>query len=506
MALKISVLVLAWNGEKYLDACLRALLDQDVDGFQVIVIDNGSSDASVSIAERFAPRVGILRNDRNLGFAGGNNVGIRSADGDVVVLLNQDTAVQAGWLRALGETYDDAAVGIVGCKALYMDGRHIQHAGGVIQGEGAFAYHIGRGEVDGNQYNQLVDAQYVTGAALGIHRRVIEKIGLLDARFFPAFYEEVDYCYRARRAGFRIVYQPRAILHHHETASIPEHDPARAEAYHSNRVRFVLRHWNAAELDAFVNFEGEAIGTSSLFADVAARARAYRDNVVGLARVLYERKRDPTLGGPLGPAESRRILDRLLALRRQAAERTVSLKVDLIRDRQRSAFRDKASRRASMIGAQDKVPVTVSTADLDLSKWLPENYLITMPHPASRVPFLGPLIFRFREAVYSLFLRHYLSPVLRQQSVFNEQLVQSLGLLHQAIVSDRADDHSRMELLGQAAIEELGALQRMTIGDEMALLAEIGELNARLLGVELSQDTGTAACPVIPNSLEGYND
>ena len=98
--MKASVIVLSWNGMDYLEDCLKAVLSQDYAGFEVIVVDNGSTDGSADlVAERF-PQVQLIRNERNLGFAAGNNVGLQAATGDVLILLNQDTVVQPGWLAA----------------------------------------------------------------------------------------------------------------------------------------------------------------------------------------------------------------------------------------------------------------------------------------------------------------------------------------------------------------------------------------------------------------------
>lgn len=270
--MRISVVVLVWDGAQFLDACLSALLQQDSHA-EIIVVDNASTDNSVSIVQRFIPRVCLIRNGYNLGYAAGNNIGIRAAHGDIVVLLNQDTVVQPGWLRAIADTFNDPSIGVVGCKALYPDGRGLQHAGGIVQPEDALTRHIGKGEQDHGQYDTLTDSDFVTGAACGIRRKVLERLGGLDERFYPAFYEEVDYCYRARRAGFRVVYQPRAILYHYETTSLPAESNARISAYHRNRIRFILRHWDAKELAKFFTAERQGIETSGLLDDMVAYRR-----------------------------------------------------------------------------------------------------------------------------------------------------------------------------------------------------------------------------------------
>ena len=125
---------------------------------------------------------------------------MRQATGATLILLNQDTEVRPGWLSALLAPFVDAAVGIAGSKALYPDGT-IQHAGGRIDAQG-ITHHIGRGESDRASQQTLADVDYVSGASLAISRRAHTAIGALDEGFSPAYYEDVDWCVRARIAGF----------------------------------------------------------------------------------------------------------------------------------------------------------------------------------------------------------------------------------------------------------------------------------------------------------------
>lgn len=247
------MIILAWNGVAYLEPCLGAVLGQGYPDLEAIVVDNGSSDGSADLVAGRFPQVRLIRNEHNLGFGGGNNVGLEAATGELLIMLNQDTVVQPGWLDALVEAFEDPTVGLVGCKILYPDGETIQHAGGYLLWPIAEGKHYGIGERDGGQYDEPHEVEYVTGAALAMRRAVYAQIGGFDEQFFPGYYEDTDLCLRARHAGFKVLYWPPALVYHHQGGSL-EHRP-----YHQqylifrNQVRFVFKHCTVGEiLDSFV--------------------------------------------------------------------------------------------------------------------------------------------------------------------------------------------------------------------------------------------------------------
>ena len=444
----VSVIVLAWNGQAYLENCLTALLAQDYAPLQIIVVDNGSDDGSVQIAQRFAPRLEVLQNGYNFGFAGGMNIGIRRASGEIVALLNQDTEVQTGWLQALVDAFaEDESVGIVGSKAIYPGSGRLQHAGGVIHTGDAFAYHIGRDEEDHGQYDALMEMDYVSGTAFAIHRRVLETIGELDEGFHPAFYEETDYCYRARRAGFRIVYQPKATLLHHETTSLPQESYAFVSAFHRNRVRFVLRHWTLEELAAFVAAEQEAIAATLSLDDAVARGRAFWRNLVQFSLLMQERRDQPYLGPALDEGEARRLADQLAALEEQAYRRTQILLQN--GDAPTPQTGEVAPPDAAQ--AEPGTPEAVSASEpvQAILQQMAADGRLREYEFVSHAPLIGPLIARFRRMWLSVAARWYVLPVLRQQSRFNAQVVDILQRLA------AGEDHERRILRAEAHLRHL---------------------------------------------------
>ena len=240
-----SIIIPAWNGKEYIDDCLNSLLAQDYPDFEVIVVDNGSSDGTPQyVAENF-PTVPLIPNERNLGFAGAVNVGLRAARGDVLILFNQDAVAESGWLTSMVTgLMASRDIGIAGCKIYYADGKTISHAGVVLTDERMLPVHRGEDEADRGQYDLLADVNAVTGAAMAIRREVLNAIGLFDEDYF-LYFEDISFCLRAREAGFQVVYVPQAVARHHVAASLGLGSIETLRYYHVSRLLFLLKHFDA---------------------------------------------------------------------------------------------------------------------------------------------------------------------------------------------------------------------------------------------------------------------
>jgi len=220
----VSVVIASLNGGSVigqaLDSLRKTRYADETTGlarFEVIVVDNGSTDDLAEVVAARRPEVRLIRSPVNLGFAGGNNLGIREAHGDVVVLLNDDAEPRPDWLQAwAAAAAEDPRWGVMGCKLLYPDGETIQHAGGIIE-PSAMTRHIGYEEKDDGRFDALIECDYVTGAAIALRRELIDRVGLLDEKYFPIYYEETDYCWQARRIGYQVLYVPGAVVVHHES-------------------------------------------------------------------------------------------------------------------------------------------------------------------------------------------------------------------------------------------------------------------------------------------------
>jgi GT2 family glycosyltransferase len=216
---QVAVIVVNWNGgQKTLD-CLASLRQMDYPGFDVLVVDNSSTDGSMEAIRESFPEVSLIETGANLGFTGGNNVGMRHAldrGADYVLLLNHDTEVATDLLTCLVDAVEtDPEVGIAGPLIYYYDQPGtIWSAGGAVDRWRGQTRMIGLDELDSGQYGSAArEVDFVSGCALLARRSVLEQVGLLDERFF-AYYEEVEWCLRARRAGFRTINVPGAKVRH----------------------------------------------------------------------------------------------------------------------------------------------------------------------------------------------------------------------------------------------------------------------------------------------------
>ncbi len=209
---------------------------------EVIVIDNASSDETPQMLTAF-PWIRMVRNETNLGFAGANNQGAGLASGEFLVLLNNDTEPKPGWLASMLQTARARGAGAVGARLLFPSGK-IQHAGvgiGPLRlGRASFLpYHDLYGAPgDDAHAREVTEYQVVTGACLLTPRELYVRLGGLDEGYWNG-YEDVDYCFKVREAGFPVVYDGRAALTHFESQSGPQR--FRKAAWNTDRL---ARRWN----------------------------------------------------------------------------------------------------------------------------------------------------------------------------------------------------------------------------------------------------------------------
>jgi GT2 family glycosyltransferase len=220
---RVSIVIPVFNRLDLTRQCLEAIREATAEpGYEVIVVDNGSTDGTAGFlrAEQSARRLRCLVNGENAGFGRACNQGVRIARGELVVLLNNDTIPQPGWLAALAETMADRDVGIAGSRLLYPDGR-IQHAGIVWNAEGRLDHAHRWAPADDPAVLVPRDFAAVTGACLMIRRETFLELGGFDDGYHM-YVEDVDLCIRAWEAGLRVTYCPSSVVVHLENASVTD--------------------------------------------------------------------------------------------------------------------------------------------------------------------------------------------------------------------------------------------------------------------------------------------
>jgi len=210
----VTILVLNFNGKAHLKKCLDSLLTTNYPHFNVFVIDNGSTDGSVEFLKSNYPSVKVVKHHHNYGYALGYNLVIDKIENEYMVLLNNDILVKPDWLKELIAYIKNEDVAAVVPKMKFLHNRTwINAAGGSCDIYGV-GLNRGNGEVDMEQYDIVQEVFYGNGGALLIKKRVWREIGPFDERYFM-YGEDLDWCWRARLKGYKIIYVPHAEVYHH---------------------------------------------------------------------------------------------------------------------------------------------------------------------------------------------------------------------------------------------------------------------------------------------------
>jgi GT2 family glycosyltransferase len=222
---RVTIILLNWNGAGNTVSCLAALATTTYPNYGIVVIDNGSTDDSVARIKSSFPDTCIMETGRNLGYAGGNNLGIRYAlehSADYVWILNNDTIVDPGCLQQMVEAAEsDKRIGMVGSMIFYLDTPQvIWYAGGTVDLKGGGrTRHIGKDEPDIGRHDTPGETDYITGCSMLVRRELIDAIGLMDENYF-LYFEDVDWCLKARKSGWKLCFEPQAVLLHAEGAQL----------------------------------------------------------------------------------------------------------------------------------------------------------------------------------------------------------------------------------------------------------------------------------------------
>jgi GT2 family glycosyltransferase len=214
-----SIIIPNWNGARYLRTCLRALRRQTYPHLEIILVDNGSTDESLALAQREFPGLTIVELGHNRGLAVAINRGIERARGEIIIALNNDTEVVPGWAEALMAALDrHADAGMAASKMRLFDQRQRLHSAGDGFGVDGLPLNRGVWEKDEGQFDQDTFVFGACAGAAAYRRQMLAEIGLFDEDFFM-YCEDVDLNWRAQLAGYRCIFVPEAIVYHHLSAS-----------------------------------------------------------------------------------------------------------------------------------------------------------------------------------------------------------------------------------------------------------------------------------------------
>ena len=220
--MKLSIIVVSYNTKPILEKCLLSVFKEGegvLDGFEVVVIDNASSDDSVKMIKKKFPKTKLIVNKNNLGFSKAVNQGLREAKGESILLLNSDTYLTKDCLKKLLSFEKDVGPAVVGTRLLNPDGSIQPSVFKLPTLKRAFLeYWLGKKDYFSKyapKGDKPQEVETVVGGVMLIPREVLEKVGMLDERFFM-YFEDLDYCRRVKKAGFKIYYFPEAeIIHEH---------------------------------------------------------------------------------------------------------------------------------------------------------------------------------------------------------------------------------------------------------------------------------------------------
>lgn len=247
----VSIITLNYNQVALTCQLLESLRSITYPNVEIIVVDNASVDNPTDTIQECFPEVQLICNKENLGFAGGNNVGIKAAKGEYILMLNNDTEVMSDFLEPLVSTMEqNPNIGVCSPKIrFYYTKNYLQYAGSTaVNPYRVASYAIGYQEADKGQFDSSGGRTHLAhGAAMLVSGKAIEFAGLMEEEFF-LYYEELDWCERIKRAGFEIHFVPQSLVFHKESMTVGKHSPLQLYYKTRNRLLFARRNFRYFKL------------------------------------------------------------------------------------------------------------------------------------------------------------------------------------------------------------------------------------------------------------------
>ena len=248
---RVSIIIPHWNGIDILSECLRSLFKSKHDSYEVIVVDNASTDGSQSWVKNKYPQVKLIENEKNYGYAGGCNLGALEAEGDFLVFLNNDTTQDPDWIQNLENFIKkDNMIAAVQPKVLnYFNKNIFDYAGGSGGHMDWFCFPYARGRIfskqerDIGQYNDSKQCFWSSGTAFMVKKKLFFEAGKFDEYFFSHM-EEIDLCWRLQAMGFQIWVEPDAVVYHKNAFSMPMHSHKKYYFNHRNSLLMLFGNYS----------------------------------------------------------------------------------------------------------------------------------------------------------------------------------------------------------------------------------------------------------------------
>ena len=238
----VSIIILNYNAGELLLNCIGSIKKSAYKNLEIIVVDNISTDKSQETCKEKYPDIKLVQNNENFGYCEGNNIGIREAKGDYIIILNPDTIVESNWIKELISAYNKFGEGLYQPKHLSLNEKTVYMSAGNMLNIFGFGYAREKGNKDENQFNKIEEISYASGTCLFTSSAVLKKVGLFDPFIF-LYHDDLDLGWRASQLGIKSYYVPTSIIYHAESYSLKWN----AEKFYwleRNRKYCILTHYS----------------------------------------------------------------------------------------------------------------------------------------------------------------------------------------------------------------------------------------------------------------------
>lgn len=283
------MVILNYNGKALAEKCLRSVINSPYPNKDIILVDNASADGSVAYLRRLFPEITIVKNQENFGVAGGRNRGFREAisrRSDYILSLDNDAYIDPSLIEELvAVAQSDTHIGVLGPKTYSGDGSgRIQCAGGRITYTQNVCSERGAGERDFGQYDKIEDVDYFPGCGFMARREVFERLNFVDESFYGYGHEDTDFCFRAARLGYRVVYVSKAVMWHRGSTTIGGYSPRKKYLEAVNSAYFVRKYGTPKNCAKYAFFAGFGL----IYAFALQSLRGNHKAVLAKARGIWD--------------------------------------------------------------------------------------------------------------------------------------------------------------------------------------------------------------------------